>query len=248
MPFAIAAKELVGEDGEMMGEALTEELQNEVAFTIPLFGGIPVHESIVVMWGIMAVIMIAVLLLTRNLKIVPGRGQALLESAVTWVNNFLEGNMGKAGRPYFAYLGTVLLLLGISNLVGMFGFGIKPPTKDINVTVAFALLSIILIEVSTFRAQGGLKGFLSSFTKPMAIMLPINIMELGIRPLSLCMRLFGNVLGAFVVMKLIEHVCGLIIPMVLSMYFDVFDGLIQAYVFVFLTSLFMAEGMEQHEK
>ena len=177
-----------------MGEALAEELQTEVAFTIPLFGGIPVHESIVVMWGIMAFIMIAVLLLTRNLKIVPGRGQAMLESAVTWVNNFLEGNMGKAGRPYFAYLGTVLLLLGISNLIGMFGFGIKPPTKDINVTVAFALLSIILIEVSTFRAQGGLKGFLSSFTKPMAIMTPINIMEIGIRPLSLCMRLFGNCL------------------------------------------------------
>lgn len=248
MPFALAAKEPVGEDGEMMGEALIEELQSEVAFTIPLFGGIPVHESIVVMWGIMAIIMIAVLILTRNLKIVPSRGQALLESAITWVNNFLEGNMGKAGRPYFAYLGTVLLLLGISNLIGMFGFGIKPPTKDINVTVAFALLSIILIEVSTFRAQGGLKGFLSSFTKPMAIMAPINIMELGIRPLSLCMRLFGNVLGAFVVMKLIEQVCGLIIPMVFSMYFDVFDGLIQAYVFVFLTSLFMAEGMEQHEK
>lgn len=82
----------------------------------------------------------------------------------------------------------------------------------------------------------------------MAIMTPINIMELGIRPLSLCMRLFGNVLGAFVVMKLIEQVCGLIVPMVFSMYFDVFDGLIQAYVFVFLTSLFMAEGMEQHEK
>ena len=76
-----------------MGEALAEELQTEVAFTIPLFGGIPVHESIVVMWGIMAFIMIAVLLLTRNLKIVPGRGQAMLESAVTWVNNFLEGNM-----------------------------------------------------------------------------------------------------------------------------------------------------------
>ena len=107
-PFAGTAKELVREDGEKMGEALAEELQTEVAFTIPLFGGIPVHESIVVMWGIMAFIMIAVLLLTRNLKIVPGRRQAMLESAVTWVNNFLEGNMGKAGRPYFAYLGTVL--------------------------------------------------------------------------------------------------------------------------------------------
>ena len=77
---------------------------------------------------------------------------------------------------------------------------------------------------------------------------PLNVLEIGIRPLSLCMRLFGNVLGAFVVMKLIEHVCGLIIPMVFSMYFDVFDGLIQAYVFVFLTSLFMAEGMEVEEE
>ena len=244
MPFAETAKELVREDGEKMGEALAEELQTEVAFTIPLFGGIPVHESIVVMWGIMAFIMIAVLLLTRNLKIVPGRGQAMLESAVTWVNNFLEGNMGKASRPYFAYLGTVLLLLGISNLIGMFGFGIKPPTKDINVTVAFALLSIILIEVSTFRAQGGLKGFLSSFTKPMAIMTPINIMEIGIRPLSLCMRLFGNVLGAIVVMALIKHLLPLIVPLPFSFYFDIFDGVIQAYVFVFLTSLYIKEAIE----
>ena len=227
-----------------MGEALAEELQTEVAFTIPLFGGIPVHESIVVMWGIMAFIMIVVLLLTRNLKIVPGRGQAMLESAVTWVNNFLEGNMGKAGRPYFAYLGTVLLLLGISNLIGMFGFGIKPPTKDINVTVAFALLSIILIEVSTFRAQGGLKGFLSSFTKPMAIMTPINIMEIGIRPLSLCMRLFGNVLGAFVIMEILNHVTKIFIPSIASLYFDFFDGILQAYVFVCLTGMYIKEATE----
>ena len=121
-------------------------------------------------------------------------------------------------------------------------------TKDINVTVALAVMSIILIEASTFRAQGGLKGFLKSFTKPMALLAPLNVMEIAIRPLSLCMRLFGNVLGAFVVMQLIEHVCAVIVPMVFSMYFDVFDGLIQAYVFVFLTSLFMAEGMEVEEE
>lgn len=231
-----------------MGEELIAELQSETAFTIPILGGIPVHESIVVMWGVMAVIMAVVLLLTRNLKIVPGRGQALLESAIEWVSDFLEGNMGKNGRPYIPYLGTVLLFLGILNLIGMFGFGIKPPTKDVNVTAGFAILSLLLIEYSTFKAQGGIKGFLKSFTKPMAVMLPINILELGIRPMSLCMRLFGNVLGAFVVMKLLEQVCGLVLPMVFSMYFDVFDGLIQAYVFVFLTSLFMAEGLEtEHE-
>ena len=235
-----------------MGEKLMEELENGVVFTIPvdipLVGPIEIHESIVMMWGIMAAIMIAVLLMTRKLSIVPGKAQALLEKAVSFVYDFLEGNMGKAGRRYVPYLGTVLLLLAVSNIIGMFGFGLKPPTKDINVTVAFALLSIILIEAAAFRGYHGIKGFLKSFLKPMPIMLPINLMEVAIRPLSLCMRLFGNVLGAFVVMKLIESICGLILPMVFSMYFDVFDGLIQAYVFVFLTSLFISEAIEEENE
>ena len=80
--------------------------------------------------------------------------------------------------------------------------------------------------------------------EPMPSMLPINILELVIKPLSLCMRLFGNVLGAFVVMELIKLIVPVGLPVVFSFYFDVFDGLIQAYVFVFLTSLFMAEAME----
>ncbi len=235
-----------------IGTELQEQLQNKdvwvSSFELPLVGKIHLHESIVIMWGIMAVIMLLVLFLTRKMTLIPGKRQALVEYAVTWVTNFFEGNMGKAGRRYVPYLSTVFLFLAIANLVGMFGFGIKPPTKDVNVTATLALMSIFMIEKATFQGQGGIKGFLKSFTKPMVVMLPINIMELVIRPLSLCMRLFGNVLGAFVVMKLIEHVCGLIVPMVFSMYFDVFDGLIQAYVFVFLTSLFMAEGLETEEE
>ncbi|WP_295216249.1 F0F1 ATP synthase subunit A [Ruminococcus sp.] len=235
-----------------MGEELQEQLQTNIVWTspfdVPLLGPIHISESVVITWFIMAVVMVLVLVLTRKMEIVPKKGQALVEFAVTWVTDFFEGNMGKAGRRYVPYLSTVFLYLAIANMIGMFGFGIKPPTKDINVTAALAVMSIILIEAATFRARGGLGGFFKSFLKPMPIMLPINIMELAIRPLSLCMRLFGNVLGAFVVMKLIEHVCGLIAPMVFSMYFDVFDGLIQAYVFVFLTSLFMAEGIETEEE
>ena len=79
----------------------------------------------------------------------------------------------------------------------------------------------------------------------MPVLLPINILEVFIRPLSLCMRLFGNVLGAFVVMELIKMSIPVAIPMVASLYFDFFDGAIQAYVFVFLTSLFMKEKMEE---
>ena len=234
-----------------MGEELQEQLQNRILwespFDVPLVGPIHISESVVMTWFLMAIIMVLVLILTRNLKIVPGKRQAFLEMAVTWLTNFFEGNMGKAGRRYVPYLSTVLIYLGIANMIGMFGFGMKPPTKDINVTVALALMSIILVEAAGIRKKG-VGGWIKSFTEPMALLTPLNVMEIAIRPLSLCMRLFGNVLGAFVVMQLIEHVCGLIIPMVFSMYFDVFDGLIQAYVFVFLTSLFMAEGMEVEEE
>ena len=80
--------------------------------------------------------------------------------------------------------------------------------------------------------------------EPMPIILPINILEIFIRPVSLCMRLFGNVLGSFVVMELIKQVVPVIVPVPFSFYFDIFDGLIQAYVFVFLTSLFIKEAIE----
>ena len=86
--------------------------------------------------------------------------------------------------------------------------------------------------------------WLKSFAEPVAIITPINIMEVVIRPLSLCMRLFGNVLGAFVIMELLKIVAPAIIPIPFSFYFDIFDGFLQAYVFVFLTSLYIKEAIE----
>lgn len=77
-----------------------------------------------------------------------------------------------------------------------------------------------------------------------AIIAPINVLEIFIRPLSLCMRLFGNVLGAVVVMALVKLLVPVLLPIPFSMYFDIFDGLIQAYVFVFLTSLYIKEAIE----
>ena len=119
----------------------------------------------------------------------------------------------------------------------------KPPTKDLNIPAALAVMSIILVEVAGIRAFG-LGGWMKRFAKPMPILTPINILEIFIRPLSLCMRLFGNVLGAFVIMELVTLVVPVGVPAILSLYFDVFDGLIQAYVFVFLTSLYIAEAVE----
>ena len=219
-----------------------EELNCETVFTIPIFGGIPVYESVVVTWVIMAALVIISLLLVRNLKVEnPGKIQLALESIISWANDFFEDILGKEGKRYIPYLMTVALYIGVANLIGLAGF--KPPTKDMNVTAALAIMSILLIEWSGIKAKG-LKGAVKALAEPIAIVAPINVLEIFIRPLSLCMRLFGNVLGSFVVMELIKYLIPAIIPIPFSLYFDIFDGLIQAYVFVFLTSLFIKESIE----
>ena len=224
---------------ENLGEALMEELTCETVFSI---GGIGIAESVAVTWIIMGVFTLICFLLTRRLKVEnPGRGQLLLEYAVTWVQGVGKNIMGEEGKEYASYLTSILIYLGIANLIGILGF--KPPTKDMNVTAALALMSIVLIQYASIHKKG-VKGWLKSFTEPIAVVAPINILELVIKPLSLCMRLFGNVLGAFVIMKLIEHILPVGLPVVFSAYFDLFDGLIQAYVFVFLTGLFIKEAIE----
>lgn len=224
-----------------LSEELMESLESKTAFTIPIFGGIPVPDSCVVTWIIMAVLVVLSIFFTRGLKKVPTGKQCLIEIAMTGLNNFFLGILGEKGKKYLPILETLIIYIGFSNIIGIFGF--VPPTKDINVAAALAGIAIILIQVTSIIENGGF-GWLKGFTKPMAIMLPINILELITRPLSLCMRLFGNVLGAFVVMELIKLCIPVGLPVVFSLYFDIFDGCIQAYVFVFLTSLFMSESME----
>ena len=227
---------------ENLASSLLEELNCETVFTIPVLGGIEIAESTVITWVIMAVLTLLAWLLTRNLKVDHiSRRQAAVESAVTWLNGFVEGMIGEKGKRYVPYLVTVLVYIGFSNIIGL--FGLKPPTKDMNVTSALALMSIILIEASGIREKG-VKNWLKGFAQPVAVITPINILEVFIRPLSLCMRLFGNVLGAFVIMELIKQLIPVGVPLVFSFYFDIFDGLIQAYVFVFLTSLFIKEAIE----
>jgi F-type H+-transporting ATPase subunit a len=176
------------------------------------------------------------------MKVVPTGFQCLVESFVLWMDNFFLEILGEKGKKYLPVLETLLIYIGISNMCGL--VGLRPPTKDLGVTATLAIFAILLIQFSGIREKG-VKKWLKSFTEPMVFMLPINILELVIKPLSLCMRLFGNVLGAFVIMELLKLIVPVGLPLVFSFYFDVFDGAIQAYVFVFLTSLFMSEAMEE---
>lgn len=214
----------------------------DTSFIIPLFGGIAVAESVVVTWIMIAVLWISSVIVVRNLKVENiSRKQLALESAIGGIYGFFEDIIGKHGKRYIPYLITVVIYLGISNLIGL--IGLKPPTKDLGVTAALAIMSIVLVEYACIKGRG-FGGWLKSFVEPIAIIAPINVLEIFIRPLSLCMRLFGNILGAFVVMELIKLILPLLLPIPFSMYFDIFDGLIQAYVFVFLTSLFLREAVE----
>ena len=211
---------------------LIEELNTETVFS--LFGGkLKIDEGTVVSWIIMAVFLIAGILLTRGLKVEGklSKRQLFIEMCVDKMRTFFHNVMGPDGDRYIPWMMTVAVYIGACNMCGIFGF--KSPTKELNVTVGLALTS-----------KKGTKGWLKSFAKPVPIVLPINLLELVIKPMSLCFRLFGNIIGAFIIMKLIESVVPVAIPVALSLYFDIFDGFIQAYVFVFLTSLYIQEAIE----
>ena len=226
-----------------LSEIINEELNVETVFTIPIFGGIPVYESVVVTWIIMAVLILGAFLLTRNLKVHNiSKRQAFVEWVVTKLTGMVKGMVGEKGRAFVPYLTTIMLYVGLANICGIFGF--KSPTKDLNVTAVLAIMSIVLVEAAGIYYLG-VKKWLHKFAEPIAVVTPINILEVFTRPLSLCMRLFGNVVGAFVIMELIKTIThNIVLPAVFCLYFDLFDGLLQAYVFVFLTSLYIREEIE----
>ncbi len=228
-------------------EEITEQLNIKEIFSFKI-GSVTLgfDEGTVVSWIIIAVITLLAFLLTRNLK-VEGKltkRQLLLEMCYTKMESFFKEQLGEEGKGYIPWLMSTAIFIGASNMIGIFGF--KPPTKSMQVTAALAATSILITEFAGLRAKG-LKGHLKSFTEPVAIVTPINLLELIIKPLSLCMRLFGNIIGAFIIMELLKAVVPIFVPMVFSLYFDLFDGFLQAYVFVFLTSLYIREAVEPSE-
>lgn len=227
-------------------DALNSVLLENLSATprVSIFGLFTVSTSVVICWGITLVLTLAAILLTRNLNKVPGKAQTLLELSVSFLNKFCKDNLGVHWRPLAPWIGTVALFILCCNLSGL--FGLSPPTKNLSVTVALAITSVLLIYGAQLRYRG-LAGGLKQFAKPSVLLLPINIMEIAIRPLSLCMRLFGNVLATHVVMEMLHTLVPLVVPVFFSLYFDIFDGIIQMAVFVFLTTLFTGEAICDHD-
>lgn len=217
---------------------LNEELSYKIAFTL---GPLRVPEYVVVTWGLMAVLVVGSILLTRNLKLVPGRRQAAVEGVVEFLYRLYYDILGEKGKQYIPYLGSACIFLAVADGVGL--LGISPPTRNLNVTVAMAILAILLVQVGGIRTKG-VRGWLRGFGEPVPVIAPMNVLDLFTRPLSLSLRLFGNVLGGVIIMALLESVAPVGLPLIGSAYFDIFDGLLQAYVFTFLTSLYLQEAIE----
>jgi F-type H+-transporting ATPase subunit a len=237
-----------------ISERITEGIGIKTVFTIHAFGkSVPISDTVVSTWVIMAVLIVASILLTRKMREVPKKPQLVLEAFIGFINDFVSENAGHNGKDFAAFLGTIFTFLIVANLapmispIGGFGFEplfvIKPLTRDINVTAAFAITVIVVVFFSSFRYKG-VKGWLKGLVSPTPVMLPFNLMEYAIKPLSLCLRLFGNILGAYIIMQLIEIVMPIAFPPLAGLYFDLFDGLIQAVVFAFLSTIYIAEAIE----
>ena len=235
-----------------LAERLEEELNVHYITFHPFGMECQVAESVVMTWIIMIIMVGLAIFLTAGMSVHHiTKRQAVAELIVTKLEGIVEGMIGPGGKRYVPYLATVLFYIGLSNIIGVFDLGLfefrlKPPTKDLNVTAALALMSICLIEYAGIHSRGTV-GWLKSFAEPIAVIAPLNVLEIFIRPLSLCMRLFGNVLGAFTIMELLKMACPPVLPAAASLYFDLFDGLIQAYIFVFLTSMFIKEALIEAE-
>lgn len=223
-------------------------------WTWNLFGlELPITNVILMSWITMAIIILWAFISTRRLRQVPKGLQNTAEIVVETLNNFATTHMGKDGRKYAAYLGTIGLFLAIANTIGALFMTsvtngiICPPTRTMAVPIALALMTIT-IAIGAGIKKKGIVGFIKRLLKPMPLMLPFNLLEFIIKPLSLSMRLFGNVFGAYVAMELLFNALPWGLPAVASLYFDLFDGGLQTFVFVLLTTLYISEEIEEEEE
>lgn len=201
-----------------------------------------ITETVVLQWIIMAIIAILAILLTRNLEKVPNKKQSIVEMLVNLINGLVKENMGEKFMNFVPIIGTMAIFILFLNLTGL--VGIEPATKDISVTAGFALVSCFLINATAIK-RIGIGGYIKSIFSQGPIMVPMNLIEKVTIPVSLCLRLFINMLVGAIVMALIYQTpARIIVPVPLHGFFDLFDGVLQVYVFILLTMIFTKLGIE----
>ena len=227
-----------------------EEATN-VLFSI---GPLEVTSTVTTTWCIIVVLTLLSWLATRRLKDVPGPLQTVAEMAVGSLRNFFEGTLGKEySRKYFPILGTFFVFIVVCNYSGILpGAGHLPgfavPTACLSVTAGLGVIAFFTTHTIGIRERG-LRPYLASFAKPLILvilMLPLNILEQFIRPMSLALRLYGNMYGEENVTEQLYEIFPIGAPLIMNVLSLIFC-LLQAIVFTMLLSIYISEAVEGEE-
>lgn len=218
-----------------------------------------ITQTTITLFAVTVILLILAFALTRKITKRPGKVQVLLEKVVTMLYNLVEGTMGKHNVKFAPYIGTLFVSSIFGSIIGMTQI-LRSTTADLSVTMAWALVTTGLVWANNIK-NFGLKAWLKGFTEPIFVMTPMNIVSEIASPLSLAFRHFGNVAGGGVLTTLIYAALALLsnavlgwlpdfigtipifqagIPALLSVYFDLFSGFVQALVFSLLTMVYIA--------
>ena len=214
---------------------------------IPIFGILDVTGEVVVMWIIPAIVAVISLLVTRNLRERPGKFQNVIETGVEYLDNFFSGIIGKKkARKYFYFLGSLFIFIIFANYSGLFpGMGMtkyaKAPTSSLSVTAALGGMTFIFLLVAGIRTQG-VGRYFKRFWNPVIILPILLILDEFIKPISLALRLFGNIFGEETVTEQLYELCPIGVPLIMMILSLLFCA-IQAMVFTMLTAIYLDEAL-----
>ena len=287
-----------------------------IYFTIPIFGGIPITQTTVSSFLVAVILIVASIMLGKNLQKRPSGVQVMVEKGVTMLYDMVENSMGKHNLHYAPFIGTIFLSSIFGTFIGLTGF-LRSSTADVSCVMVWALMVSVIIWRNNIKSSGFV-GWLKGFTEPIAVMTPMNIIGEIAQPFSMAFRHFGNVAGGGVItsilylslsmasslvlnliaangvavsivllvigaallavyklkkrkllIMIVGALCAVLglfgllqatgvlsgvpvlafgIPAVLSCYFDLFSGFVQAYVFTLLTMVYIGNSCPPPEE
>jgi len=204
-----------------------------------------VGNHVMYAWLVMIILIVLAFLASRSIKLVPNGWQNLMESVVSGIEGLITDTMGPKGIAYFPMLATFALFILVSNLIALIP-GFYPPTADLNTNAALALTVFVMTHVIGFKEHG--IGYLKHFMGPILALAPlifvIEIIGHIARPLSLTLRLFGNMYGHEVVLMIFIALVPFLLP-VPMMLMGVLIAFIQTFVFTLLAMIYIAGALEE---
>ncbi len=207
-------------------------------------GPVPISEPVVTTWGIMAVAVAVCWLGLRRPRIVAGPVQAVLELVVTGIAEQIQATIRRDPEPFVPFVATLFLFLVFANLSVIIP-GVRPPTATFETPAVLALLAFAAAHVFGIRERG-LRRHLLRYLKPNPLLLPLNVLSELTRTVSLAVRLFGNIMSHEFAIGLLLAIAGLLVPVPI-MALGILIGLVQAYIFTVLTTVFVGAAVESFE-